>query len=312
MQFKLASFNLHNLGREDNPDPRTYEAKLAFIANVLVRINADITVVNEIREPASFEELADAVGGFTFRLLADPPTEHRRIQTGILSRLPVLDSGQWSEFPFVLPDRPGCVQTTKFRRPTPWVKVRLPNSDPLLVVAVHLKSQRAEIEAVPSEEPYGRRLALAQGSSVLGRIMEAVGLRCLIEAAMDAGTAKHYVVLGDFNGGLDSDPVRLVAGADSGDPVGESAFGRRLTAVGTWLPEGCRFSYLGRTRKELLDQILVSQDLALGLVRTGVESHLLQPSLRPPEQRSSYPRSDHAPVWALFELPVATPTAHGA
>ncbi len=302
-RFKLANYNVYNLGRKDYPEPRFYEAKLTCIANVLCRLDADLVAIEEVREPESFRELAEAVGLYPERFLADPPEEHRRIQTGILTRLPVLEHGQWFDFPAVLPGQTGEMVQLKFRRPVLWVRVRLPNKETLLVVAVHLKSRRPETEGIPETEPIRRQEVLGRALAVAGRTLEAAGLRCLLDSAMDLGAADHYVVLGDFNDSPDSEPVSLVMGIE--DEVRDTADTqvRRLFPVAWWMSQERLFSFAGGGRRELLDQILVSQDLSLGLSRAGVESQLLEPTLgQRPEARRAYPGSDHAPVWAEFEL----------
>ncbi|MEO0077851.1 MAG: endonuclease/exonuclease/phosphatase family protein, partial [candidate division WOR-3 bacterium] len=123
VRFKLATFNVHNLGRADNPDPATYESKLQYLTDVLTRLDADVVVINEVREPESFAELAERLGSYSFRALSDPPERHRPIQTGFLSRLTVKDRGQWFEFAAVLPEKTDAPSTLRFRRPVPWFTV---------------------------------------------------------------------------------------------------------------------------------------------------------------------------------------------
>jgi len=305
VRFKLLTFNVHNLGRADNSDDRTYRAKIDYLTDVLRRIDPDVAVIDEVREPESFDELADRLGTYPYRFLGDAPPVNRKIQTGILSRLPILEQGQWREFPAALPGPEGDTMRLAFRRAMPWLRLELPNGETILVVAVHLKSRRAATEEIPETEPPRRRRLLGRALSNLIRIAEAAGLRCLLDEAMDRRTADHYAVLGDFNDAPNSTAVSLVMGLEDeeGSELVQSEERRLFQAL--WRVSMDRaFSYVGRGQRHLFDHIMVSQRLSLGLVAAGVESQLLEAERR---QRSGhpegYPRSDHAPVWATFELP---------
>jgi endonuclease/exonuclease/phosphatase family metal-dependent hydrolase len=303
--FKLLTFNVHNLGRADNSDSRTYNSKIEYLADVLGRLDPDVAVIDEVREPESFDELADRLGGYAYRFLGDAPPANRRIQIGMLSRLPILEQGQWREFPAALPGPEGEAMRLGFRRVMPWLRLELPNGETLMVVAVHLKSRRAAAEEVPETEPPRRRRLLGRSLSNLIRIAEAAGLRCLLDEAMDRKTADHYVVLGDFNDAPNSIALSLVMGLEDeeGSELVQSE-GRRLFPTSWRVPSERAFSYVGRGQRHLFDHILVSQRLSLGLVSAGIESQLLEAERRKhSDHAEGYPRSDHAPVWASFELP---------
>jgi len=304
-RFKLLTFNVHNLGRADNSDDRTYRAKIDYLADVLTRLAPDVAVIDEVREPESFDELADRLGAYRYRFLGDAPPTNRRIQTGILSRFPNLEQGQWREFPAVLPGPQGDTMRLVFRRAMPWSRLELPNGETILVVAVHLKSRRAAAEEIPETESYRRRRLLGRSLSNLIRIAEAAGLRCLLDDAMDHKTADHYAVLGDFNDAPNSTALSLVMGLEDeeGSELAQSE-GRRLFQALWRVPLDRAFSYVGRGQRHLFDHILISQRLSLGLVVAGVESQLLEAERRQhSDHPEGYPRSDHAPVWATFELP---------
>jgi endonuclease/exonuclease/phosphatase family metal-dependent hydrolase len=302
-RFVICTFNVHNLGRADNQNSSTYESKLDYLCRVLERVNPDCAVIDEVREPESFDELADRLGTFTHRVLADAPDRTRRIQVGLLSRPPVLDTGQWLDFPAVLP---GETRETRlqFRRALPWARVELPNRETLFVAAVHLKSRRAAAEETPEEWPMRSRRVTGRSLANLIRIAEAAGLRLRLDEVMDHKTADHYAVLGDFNDTLHSTTVSLVSGLEDeeGSELVQSEE-RRLFPIVLPVPPERAFSYVGRGQRHLFDHILVSQDLSLGLVRAGVESQLLEAERRShTDHATGYPRSDHAPVWAEFRL----------
>lgn len=308
IRFKLLTFNVHNLGRADNADDRTYQAKLEFLTDVLGRLDPDVAVIDEVREPESFDELADRLGVYPYRFLGDAPPVNRRIQTGIISRFPMLEQGQWHEFPVVLPGPEGETMRLAFRRAMPWSRLELPNGETLFVVAVHLKSRRAAAEEIPEAEPPRRRRLLGRALSNLIRIAEGAGLRCLLDETMDRKTADHYAVLGDFNDTSNSTAISLVMGLEDeeGSELVQSEERRLYPAL--WrVPLERAFSYVGRGQRHLFDHILVSQRLSLSLVAAGVESQLLEAERRQhSDHPEGYPRSDHAPVWATFDLPART------
>jgi endonuclease/exonuclease/phosphatase family metal-dependent hydrolase len=305
-RLKLLTFNVHNLGRADNADDRTYRAKIDYLVDVLTRLASDVAVIDEVREPDSFDELADRLGAYPYRFLGDAPPANRKIQTGILSRLPILERGQWREFPVALPGPEAAAAQLAFRRPMPWVRLELPNSETLLAVAVHLKSRRAAAEEIAGTESPRRRRLLGRALANLIRITEAAGLRCLLDDVMDRKAADHYAVLGDFNDTPGSTPLSLVMGLEDeeGSELQQSEE-RRLFQVLWRVPLDRAFSHVGRGQRHLFDHILVSQRLSLGVVAAGVESQLLEAERRRhSDHPEGYPRSDHAPVWATFELAV--------
>jgi endonuclease/exonuclease/phosphatase family metal-dependent hydrolase len=303
VRLKLATYNVHNLGRADNSGEGVYASKLGFLTDVLRRVDADLVVIDEVREPESFAELADRLG-YAGRCLADAPAETRRIQTGILTRLPLLEEGQWRDFEAAVPGHPGELTGFRFRRPLPYVRVELGNGEDLMVVAVHLKSRRADVELVPESEPSRKRRVLGRALSGVTRLLEAAGLRCQLDDAVARNAACHYAVLGDFNSPPGSMTVSLVSGIEDedGSPLAESDE-RRLHPVSARIPPGQAWSYARRGQRSLLDHILVSQRLSLCLAAVGVENQLLAGATREYGEGGGYPRSDHAPLWAEFRLP---------
>lgn len=304
MRLKLATFNLNNLGRADVPDPTLYAAKLEYLAEVLSRIDADVVVVNEVREQESFEELAEQLRGYATRFLGDAPAERRRVQTGILARLEPSAQGQWHEYSAVLPGRSELATTLRFSRPVPWLRLETGKAGRLFVAGVHLKSWRAAYEDLPEAETPRRRSLLGRSLASAVRNAEAAGLRLLLDGTIDTGLADHYAVMGDFNDRLDSNAVALVSGLEDEDAAEWKLNEvRRLYPTGWWAGEGRRHSYVRHGRRELFDHILVSRGLSLQLVAAGAESQLLEPvHVRRYDNGGQYGRSDHAPVWAEFRL----------
>lgn len=305
--LKLAAYNLQNLGRGDNPGG-VYDQKLEFLAGVLRGIDADLVAVAEIREEGAFHDLAGAVGYYPETYLADLTADRRQLRVGLLTRLPVLERGQWYDFPAALPGDGGRLARLRFRRSVPWLRVRLADGSTLLVAAVHLKSGRPEVENVPETESPRRREVLGLALATAGRTYEAAGLRCRLDDVMARTDADHYAVLGDFNDGPASEQVRLVEGRVSAVVESAASVSGELLAAADQLPPGQRVSYVGWGQREQLDHILVSRGLHGQLLAVGIETQLLDGLARrePGGKAAGYPRSDHAPIWASFEVPAGT------
>ncbi|MFO7676263.1 MAG: hypothetical protein R6X12_08120 [bacterium] len=300
-ETRLAAYNLQNLGREDNPGG-VYEQKLEFLAGALRSVNADLVAVAEVREEASFGELVRAAGDYPEALLSDLTPDRRQLQVGLFTRLPVLDRGQWHDFPAALPGEPGRLVRLGFRRAIPWLRVRLPDGSTLLAAAVHLKSGRPEVENVPETESPRRREVLGMALATAGRIYEAAGLRCRLDEAMARPAADHFAVLGDFNDGPGSEVVQLVLGRVHAVIEGPSPVAGELFEAAERIAPELRVSYFGRGQEAQLDHILVSKELDRRLVAAGIETQLIDRSGRwqAGARVIGYPRSDHAPVWAAF------------
>ncbi len=299
MRTKLATYNVQNLGRQDLPEPTMYRRKLDFIVRAITGLDADLVVVNELREQASFFDLAEACGSYSGRLLGDARPGAREVHTGILTRLEVLECGQWREFPATVPGRPGELVQLVFSRPVPWVKVRLGNGQTLFAAGVHLKSRRPEVEAIPVSESARRREVLGQTLAVQTRMAEAGGLRCLLDEVMVGKAAHHFAVLGDFNDPVDSMTVSLVCGRRVDDCEAGSADSCLLFPVELKTDGRRPYSYVGSGGQALIDHILVSQDLLAQVVQAGVETRLLDPGLVAGQSSIT---SDHAPVWVEVKL----------
>jgi endonuclease/exonuclease/phosphatase family metal-dependent hydrolase len=98
VQVRLATWNLHDLfdaddrlippGDDDTvPAPAEVDEKLARLAAVLLRIDADLVLVQEVENRGLLARLAAASGYSTLRLVEG--NDPRGIDVGLLSRLPV-------------------------------------------------------------------------------------------------------------------------------------------------------------------------------------------------------------------------------
>jgi endonuclease/exonuclease/phosphatase family metal-dependent hydrolase len=99
VQVRVATWNVHDLfdaedrvvppGDEDLvPSPAEVEAKLARVARVLARVDADVWLLAEVESRALLERLAASAGYEAARLVDG--NDPRGIDVALLSRLPVL------------------------------------------------------------------------------------------------------------------------------------------------------------------------------------------------------------------------------
>jgi hypothetical protein len=99
----VGTWNLENLfrpGSEFGPsDEPAYEAKLAALAGVIDRLAPDVLAVQEVGDPEALADLADSLDGDWETGTSTVFDAHHPIRVGVLSRLPLSDIEQPSQFP---------------------------------------------------------------------------------------------------------------------------------------------------------------------------------------------------------------------
>lgn len=86
-----------------------------------------------IDTPAAIREFVDGVFGTNFSYYREPYTAPGNIPNGIISRWPIVASGSWSD---------GVVSNRGFA----WARIRLPGTNDLCIVSVHLYSSGSEAD----------------------------------------------------------------------------------------------------------------------------------------------------------------------
>ncbi|MDT3381786.1 hypothetical protein RNI52_30960 [Labrys neptuniae] len=240
--LRVATFNTQLLARpgvrfhEQPPySPEEYEAKTAFIGGLLERGQVDLAGFQEVFHEEALREAvwkAPRLQGATVNApLADddgPKTPDGALnapRVGLASRLPVLKVESIAAFPpglgqgfAVRRDENGRQQAVPvgisfFERPVLRAEVLLPDSVPLTVYVVHLKSRRPVVlEDEDRRDPAVRALAVVR--ALLQRGAEAAALRVMLSREMAGrGTEPRPVmVLGDLNDELTSVTTELIRG----------------------------------------------------------------------------------------------------
>jgi hypothetical protein len=102
----VGSWNLENLfhpGTDFGPsDEPAYEAKLTALAGVIDRRTPDVLAVQEVGDPEALADLADRLDGDWETETSTVFDAHHPIRVGVLSRLPLSDVEQPSQFPELL------------------------------------------------------------------------------------------------------------------------------------------------------------------------------------------------------------------
>jgi endonuclease/exonuclease/phosphatase family metal-dependent hydrolase len=343
-QFSVMTWNVENLfppGSFISPSSRTpvteehFNAKVKFIADFIAGLERkpDVIAFQEIGgqtngDLRSIEALQARLGGeYPHRSMSQAP-DSRRIRVVFLSRLELKLPKDITVFP------PGPLETvpdfdggsiSKMGRGALKVEVEPQVGSGIRLINVHLKSK---LLTFPREgggtsfEPRNENeRAIGAGIALLRRAAEAVTVRSLINAEMEASPAVHTIVLGDFNdeplaatsqifcGPADSD----IKSADQNDPVRiyNLVDSIPLRGIGTqnFLAETERFSRVHEGRGELIDHIMASRGLVfvgehfvVKEVRSFVSLIAGQSVTNNPNERATSVAPDHAPVLVRFEL----------
>jgi endonuclease/exonuclease/phosphatase family metal-dependent hydrolase len=300
----LATWNLENLflpGSEGGPrDEATFERKLDALAATITEIDPDVLAVQEVGDAAALDELRIRIEGEWHTALS-PDADDRGIRVGFLARQPFDDVERIRPFPAGTdPVRLEDDGSTTMQMGRGALRVRVAGID---LITTHLKSKllRYAGRFQPKDEDQRARYA---GYALALRTAEAITLRHHATALLKE--RRTVVVLGDLNDEPLAATTQILLGPpgseletggfdqpDKGDP-------QRLWNLAPMLPDGRAFSRIFSGRPELIDHILVSHPLAQALeaVDTGTTD---LPSITGPRPASD--GSDHAPVFARFDLP---------
>lgn len=288
--LRIGSLNLQNLqlpneamrARMKPYSTADYDRKLAWLGQMVKRLDADVLALQELWAPRALQDLFARAGlRDTYTLVMPGPANSKGC--GLTVALAVrkgctTGAHAWIQgFPPELilrkrqqpsPEYEMAVSMTRFSRPLLRCEIRPPQGDPILFFVVHLKS-RLPMELDPEEwndgAIAGHARALGNTLSTLRRTAEAGALRVLIEqATMPA--ARPVVVLGDINDSLGSAVHALLTGDPPWLPGTRVQASTRpdaaLYPVSAFVdprgPAGLRATYLHEGRYDALDHIFVS------------------------------------------------------
>jgi len=278
----VATFNTLNLfDDQDDPyhadegTPPKPREELEHLAAAIRQVNADVLALQEVENRfylERFNELLLSDLGYENVVLYEG-NDRRGIDVALLSRLPVGPVTSYRHLRF--PDGNG--QSMAFQRdllraridpPAPASaasgQVPPPSFD---LFVVHLKSKRGQDEQ--------RTLAT--------RLGEARAIRRIFDEILASDPTARFLICGDFNDTLDSQPLQTVLG------TGPTA----LTGFANDLPAESRISYNQEPYQAMIDFLLASPALARHY-RPG--SYRILPGSIPTTG------SDHNPVIVEFDL----------
>ena len=297
--LSLATFNLKDFFPQP---PHEFAPKVACVAEMLARVDADVVALQEVGAPDTLEALLsrlDRRGGYGAPIVGT--ADARGIRCALLSRVPVLRSrvhtAESLPFPvFQMGDKPPFGARIPLRRGVVVAQIDGGALGAIDVIVAHFKSRRW----VPLRDGSGntvqpvtaRDRADAELRSLVWRAAEALCVRGLVDEALAARPEANVAVMGDLNDGPDSTSVVVVRGSD-------------LSSAADLVAPAQRFSMLHQGERTQLDHILLSPALRAKLssahffneelrehasVATGVT-----PAAAPTND------SDHAPFVARFD-----------
>lgn len=263
--------------------------------------------MQEVGEPEALADLVARLAGDWEVVTATVFEPRHPIRVGVLSRLPVGEVEQVSGFPARLrPVQADDAGATLDAMPRGALRVRTGGID---LVVCHLKSKLLTFPGgrfSPRDE--GERARYA-AYALQRRGAEAATVRAATDRLLGgAGTELPVVVLGDLNDEPQAATTQILLGPP-GSELGTAGFERpdrgdpwRLWNVAPLIPAEHRYTRVFAGRRELIDHILVSRFL---VTRTAsVDTGGVRPASIGPEPpaRSDAEASDHAPVFARFDL----------
>ncbi len=270
--LRIVTWNVRNFfDTVDDPDTydevpsrSEFQRKLRQIGGVLRRIDADVVLLQEVEHAALLDALAEGPlreQGYTERVLLEGH-DPRGIDVAALSKLPFRRVASHREERFPSPDGSG---TRRFARDLLELFVRAGGRE-LIVATTHFRSQRDGTEADAH------------------RLAEATQAWRIVSRRAETGYPL-YLLAGDLNDALDSEPLRALTADDI-----------LLPLVPRLLPERERWSYRTGSRRALIDHALASPPLLAAL--RHIEGRFERTD-------SVWEASDHAPL--VIDLVFSSP-----
>jgi endonuclease/exonuclease/phosphatase family metal-dependent hydrolase len=268
----VASYNVLNLFDEvddpyagDEGTPTKPREELERLAATIRRMDADVLALQEVENRGYLQRFVDVLIpdlGYDHVVLYEG-NNYRGIDVAVLSRLPVGPVTSYRHLQF--PDGKGG--TMSFQRDLLQVRIEPPQAKPFDVFVIHLKSKRG------GDTP--ESLAIRMG--------EAKQIRDVFDGLLAGDPMARFLLCGDYNDTLDSEPVKTILGAGSG----------QLTSFAGDLPEDQRVTYNREPHRSMIDFILASPGMARGYQAGSYQ-------VVPGSVSSS--GSDHNPVVAKFDV----------
>jgi len=324
--FTVMTWNVESLFPPDpgaSPTERLlYESKLQLITSVVLRTNPDVVALQELGSDDVLAELQIRMCQFTARAISHAP-DARGTRVGFLSRSELeIPAQDIVDFPrghgLGVAQRDGC-EVTRMTRGALFIRVHHASRE-IDLINVHLKSKLLRFDGPDGQrfhtQDANERTRAAAHAHAL-RTSEAATVR--MHANPLLAERRMVVVLGDMNDTPDAGTSQLLEGLP-GPEVGSSAFLRGDTAedmrmfnLAPRIDTRLRYSRIHKSRRELLDQILVSPSFfpREGTLRRRLPVRVwsevgdgddLASITDDPCQRRFAVKPDHAPVVATLKL----------
>jgi endonuclease/exonuclease/phosphatase family metal-dependent hydrolase len=268
---RIATFNVMNLfDAVDDPyhgdegTPPKPRAELEKLAATIRRLDADVLALEEVENRFYLERFVRVLlpdMGYDNVVLVEG-NNYRGIDVAILSRFPVGPVTSYRHL--VFPDGDG--HPMSFQRDLLRARIEPPGVKPFDMFVVHLKSKSD-----------------GEAASLPLRMGEATEIRKIADEVLAGDPGARFLICGDFNDTLDSQPVQTILGSGP----------RALRHLVDDLPAGERISYNKEPHRSLIDFILCSPAI-YRCYQAG--------SVRIPQGSVEETGSDHNPVVARFDL----------
>lgn len=228
----VATFNLNNLCSPSVPvltngmvvSPEDYAKKIAWTAEQLRRINADVVGVQEVIHLAALQEAVDKSGVYPGVKAYVAGESGQFPCVGIISRLPLLDIERFSSFPKdACFNFESCAEPlfNEFTRPVLKTEIELQYGQRIAIVVAHLKSMRPDIHLHQDKhDPLER--AMGKARSQIRRTAEAVALRSTLLKLLEVKVLipcicltqqdTPVILLGDLNDVSGSTTTEIITG----------------------------------------------------------------------------------------------------
>lgn len=268
-EITIVSYNLLNLfDNVDEPyhDDDKLDAKprsqLEELARSIRALNADVVAVVEVESRGYLKVfLKTFLSDMGYEPVLIEGNDDRGINVGVLSRFPVgqIVSHQYQRF------KDTNDRLIRFSRDLLQVRIEPPGAMAFDVFVTHLKSKGGKEEGF-----------------VETRLGEARKAREIFDEILTKDAKAAFVVCGDFNDTIDSEPLKAILGSGS----------MQLTSFVNDLPDNERITYNQKPHLSMIDFILASPEMA---------KRYVPQSYRVPQGSPETTGSDHNPVVARFK-----------
>ncbi|GMU22520.1 MAG: hypothetical protein AMXMBFR13_26060 [Phycisphaerae bacterium] len=204
---------------------------LQALAQAIRELNADVLALCEVENRGALQQFVHAyLSDEDYEVVLFEGNDVRGIDVAVLSRLPV--GPVTSHRHLRLPTADGG--TTQFQRDLLQVRIEPPGAKAFDVFVVHFKSKGGEED----------------GADI--RLAEAQATRRVLDDLLGRDPQAEFVICGDFNDTIDSEPLKAVIGTGSG----------ALRTFVDDLPSDRRITYNQPPHLSMIDFILASPSMA--------------------------------------------------